>query len=114
MTILHLNLGEQLGNPCDVSENDVLSASEHIKGNQSTHCFTNGESKLSTVSNRVAVNFFTNMQHDAQGFRIFFTAGEYFDYADKGINDAAISPCSLRNCFGFVVLLVVVVVVLYW
>ena len=78
--IYHLDLGSQTEDPCDKS-NDVLFFSEVINQKKSQHCAKNHLTEFLTRTNEINVTFTTNAEHDAQGFRIFYSAGRPRSYS---------------------------------
>ncbi|WAR31389.1 CDCP2-like protein [Mya arenaria] len=73
LSIHHLDLGWRPGDWCS-QEVDSLTVTEVAdQGRQST-CIDGESRELSTLTNTASVNFVTNSDRDAQGFRIFYTA----------------------------------------
>ncbi|WAR31432.1 CUBN-like protein [Mya arenaria] len=73
LSIHHLDLGWRPGDWCS-HEVDSLTVTEVAdQGRQST-CIDGESRELSTITNTASVNFVTNSDRDAQGFRIFYTA----------------------------------------
>ena len=72
--IYHLDLGSQTDDPCDKT-NDMLVFSDVIDQKRSSHCARNYLTEFTSLTNNVDVTFITNADNDAQGFRIFYSAG---------------------------------------
>ncbi|KAL3871672.1 hypothetical protein ACJMK2_039656, partial [Sinanodonta woodiana] len=69
--LYHLDLGPKGQDPCD-EHSDVLSFMDDVNGNED--CVASNLSEYVSHTNKLLIRFVTNANHDANGFRMFYTA----------------------------------------